>query len=84
MAKIGHPHNVRISLSVNGELRQDARLSQMIWSVAEIINELSKFYELQAGDLIYTGTPAGVAATVVGDHVVATVETVGSLEFDII
>ena len=84
VAKIGHPHNVRISLSVNGELRQDARLSQMIWSVAEIINELSKFYELQAGDLIYTGTPAGVAATVVGDHVVATVETVGSLEFDII
>ena len=84
VAKIGHPHNVRISLSINGELRQDARLSQMIWSVVEIISELSKFYELQAGDLIYTGTPAGVAATVGGDHVVASIETVGSLEFDVI
>ena len=56
----------------------------MIWSVAEIISELSKFYELQAVDLIYTGTPAGVAATVVGDHVAAAVETVGSLEFDVV
>ena len=84
VSKIGHPHNARITLRINDELRQDADLSQMIWTVSEIISELSTFYELQAGDLIFTGTPAGVAATVIGDHLAATVETVGELEFDIV
>jgi fumarylpyruvate hydrolase len=84
VSESGHPGSARITLEINGELRQDAELSQMIWSIPEIICELSKFYELQAGDLIYTGTPAGVAATAVGDHLLAAVEGVASLEFDII
>ena len=50
-----------ICLTVNDELRQSALLGQMIWSVAEIIEQLSRLFELKAGDIIYTGTPAGVA-----------------------
>jgi fumarylpyruvate hydrolase len=56
-----------ISLKVNGVLRQTSQISQLIWSVAETIAQLSNAWELQAGDLIYTGTPAGVAAVVPGD-----------------
>ena len=80
----GHPQDVEISLEVNGEQRQLANLAEMIWTVPEIISELSKFYELKAGDLIYTGTPSGVAASVAGDHVSASVAGVAKLEFDII
>lgn len=58
-----------IGLSVNGETRQDARLDDMVWSVAEIIAHLSRFYHLQAGDLIMTGTPAGVGPVQPGDVV---------------
>ncbi len=56
-----------ISLSVNGTLRQDANLSDMVWSVAGIISHLSTLYHLDRGDIIMTGTPAGVAAVVPGD-----------------
>lgn len=80
----GHPQDVEISLEVNGERRQQANLSEMIWSVPEIISELSKYYELKAGDLIYTGTPSGVAASVAGDHYLARVDSIASLEFDIV
>jgi fumarylpyruvate hydrolase len=59
----------RLQLRVNGALKQDADLSDMIWKVEEIISELSKLYTLQAGDLIFTGTPAGVGAVVRGDRV---------------
>lgn len=78
------PVNGRISLSVNGELRQDADLSEMIWSVAEIIAELSRYFELKTGDLIFTGTPAGVSAVQAGDQIDASIEGVGSLQFDLI
>lgn len=57
----------RIHLAVNGEMRQDATLTELIWSVPEIISHLSGFYHLQPGDLIMTGTPAGVGAVVAGD-----------------
>lgn len=57
----------RISLTVNGAVKQDATLSDMIWSVPEIIAHLSRFYHLEPGDLIYTGTPAGVGPVVAGD-----------------
>jgi fumarylpyruvate hydrolase len=50
-------------------VRQQADLSELIWSVPEIVAELSTFFELQPGDLIYTGTPAGVAALKKGDHI---------------
>ena len=55
----------------------------MIWSVTEIIVELSRYYELKAGDLIFTGTPAGVSAIGVGDRIAAAVENVGEIEFEI-
>ncbi|MEX2470320.1 MAG: fumarylacetoacetate hydrolase family protein [Pseudohongiellaceae bacterium] len=79
-----HPQQGAIWLEVNGQRRQQADISEMIWSVPDIIVELSKFYALCAGDLIFTGTPAGVAATVVGDHIEAGVDGVGNLAFDII
>jgi fumarylpyruvate hydrolase len=62
------PTRGRLQLSVNGELRQDADLSEMIWSVAEVIAHLSGYDRLAPGDLIYTGTPAGVGAVASGDR----------------
>lgn len=79
-----HPVSGSISLQVNSETRQDADLSDMIWSVAEIIAELSTLYELKGGDIIFTGTPAGVSAVVPGDHIQATIESVGEIEFDLV
>ncbi len=63
------PTRGAITLSVNGQLRQQGDLAQLIWSVPELLARLSEFYALQAGDLIYTGTPAGVAALQPGDVV---------------
>jgi fumarylpyruvate hydrolase len=68
--RVGHLAKGRIWLSVNGKIRQDADLDLMIWKVPEIIAQLSKQVGLAAGDLIYTGTPAGVAAVVKGDKMV--------------
>src|SRR5688572_20550635 len=67
-----HPANGTLALDVNGETRQSADVADMIFPVAEIIAELSKLYELRAGDLIYTGTPSGVAAFERGDRFRAT------------
>ena len=75
---------VQISLSLNGELRQNSKLDAMIWSVTEIISELSKFYALQPGDLIFTGTPSGVAAVTPGDRLSAEISGIGNLDFEII
>ena len=72
-----------ITLSLNNEVRQKAKLSDMIWSVSEIISALSNFYELKAGDLIFTGTPSGVSSVAPGDHITANIVSVGDLEFDI-
>ena len=72
-----------ITLSLNNEVRQEAKLSDMIWSVSEIISALSNFYELKAGDLIFTGTPSGVSSVAPGDHITANIVGVGDLEFDI-
>jgi fumarylpyruvate hydrolase len=63
-----------IRLEVNGEKRQASPLSLLIWSVDEIIHWLSLFYDLEPGDLIYTGTPEGVGPVVAGDKLVGTVE----------
>ena len=73
----------RISLSVNGQVRQDASLSDMIWNVAEIISECSRLWRLAPGDLIYTGTPEGVGPLVSGDHVDVSIEDVGALSVTI-
>ena len=63
--------------------KQDADLSQLIWSIPEIISHLSGFYHLRPGDLIYTGTPAGVGPVQPGDVLEGSVEGVGSLKITI-
>ncbi|HNV07742.1 MAG: fumarylacetoacetate hydrolase family protein [Dokdonella sp.] len=81
---IGHPANAEISLHVNGTLRQQADIADMVFSVAEIIHELSKFYELTSGDLIFSGTPAGVASLSRGDRFRAELHGIAILEGRII
>ena len=81
---IGHPIEGRIWLSVNGEVRQDGDFAQMIWSLPEIIAHLSHLFSLAPGDLIFTGTPAGVGALERGDEAIAGAEGVGELEITII
>ena len=68
-ARLGHPQDARIWLEVNGALRQEGNLNEMIWPIADVIGHLSRLVTLAAGDLIYTGTPAGVAALKPGDQV---------------
>lgn len=77
--EIGHPAKARIWLTVNGEARQEGDIADMIWPVADIVAELSTYVELKAGDLIYTGTPAGVGRIVAGDLVEGGVEGVGTI-----
>ncbi|WP_434288371.1 fumarylacetoacetate hydrolase family protein [Celeribacter sp. SCSIO 80788] len=78
--KVGHPDKGSIKLTVNGEVKQDADLNELIWSVPEIISILSHSMTLQPGDLIMTGTPAGVGALVEGDTCVVEIEGLGKIE----
>ena len=80
---VGHLTDAAIWLKVNGETRQNSNVSQMIWSVPEIIAALSRFVSFQPGDLIFTGTPDGVSALAPGDHITAGVAGLGGLEFRI-
>jgi fumarylpyruvate hydrolase len=80
----GSPERADISLSVNGQLRQQGNTSEMIWSVAEIVARLSEYFELAAGDLIFTGTPEGVGPLAAGDRVDCAVDGVGSLCFELL
>ncbi|WP_432817301.1 fumarylacetoacetate hydrolase family protein [Sulfitobacter sp. JB4-11] len=73
----------RIWLAVNGETRQDADLSDLIWSVREHVSILSRAMELAAGDIIMTGTPAGVGAVTPGDVITGGVDGIGTLEVTI-
>ena len=82
-ADIGHPDSGRIWLSVNGEIRQNADLNELIWSVLEAIAELSTFFALVPGDLVFTGTPAGVGPLEVGDEVTAGIEGIDELAITI-
>jgi fumarylpyruvate hydrolase len=77
--KTGYLTSGKIMLKCNGKIRQDGDLNQLIWNVPEIIANLSTIIELQAGDVIMTGTPAGVAATVAGDTLECEIEKVGKL-----
>jgi fumarylpyruvate hydrolase len=70
----GHVNRGRIWLSVNGTVRQESDVSRMIWDVPHIIAELSRFYELRPGDLIFTGTPAGVGPVKPGDRLEGGIE----------
>jgi fumarylpyruvate hydrolase len=79
----GHPAAGLIELAVDGEVRQQADLADMTWSVPEIIAELSTYFELQPGDLVFTGTPEGVAALHPGACVRARIDGIGVLDFRI-
>lgn len=84
VADTGIINDGAIALSVNGEVRQSSDLNLLIWNVREVIAHLSKFYHLQPGDLIYTGTPEGVGAVVSGDIITGSVAGVGTIELTII
>ncbi len=78
-AQIGHPDKGAITLAVNGAERQRGDLADQVWSVVEIIAELSRYVALKPGDLIFTGTPAGVGAVVAGDVLEGAIEGIGTL-----
>ena len=78
-AGIGLLGRAGISLQVNEVQRQSSNISEMIWNVPEIISELSKLFELHAGDMIFTGTPSGVGPVQPGDEIRAAIERVGEL-----
>ncbi|WP_336490564.1 fumarylacetoacetate hydrolase family protein [Methylobacterium nigriterrae] len=78
-AVIGHPDRGMIGLSVDGAPRQSGDLSEMIWSVAEQVAYLSAYFELQPGDLLFTGTPSGVGPVRRGETMVASVEGLGEI-----
>lgn len=80
VSETGHPAKGGIRLTVNGEVKQDADLSELIWSVPEIISILSHSIELRPGDLVMTGTPAGVGPLVVGDICRVEIEGIGAIE----
>lgn len=84
VARIGHPESGAITLAVNGAVRQSGDISQLIWSIAESISLLSNLVELKAGDLLFTGTPAGVAAVVRGDLLEGEVAGVGTVRTRIV
>ncbi len=73
----------RIELRQNGVLRQSADLSQLVWSVPELLAHLSQFYHLEPGDLLMTGTPAGVGPVVPGDELEGSIEALGSIRLSI-
>jgi len=83
-SKIGHPSKGAIWLDVNGETRQRGDISQLIWTIPESIAQLSSYFTLAPGDLLFTGTPAGVGATQRGDVLKGGVEGVGEIEIRVV
>jgi fumarylpyruvate hydrolase len=75
--------NGAIALEVNGVTKQSSNVDKLIWNIREIIADLSTYYHLQPGDLIYTGTPEGVGAVVTGDKITGRVEGVAELTLTI-
>lgn len=82
-AEIGHPDRGAIWLKVNGETKQSGDLTELIWSIPESVSYLSGLMELMPGDLIFTGTPAGVGAVIKGDKIQVHVDGVGELNIAI-
>jgi len=83
-AQAGDVVNAEIYVQVNGQDRQRSSVSQLIWNIAETIEHLSAAWELQPGDLIYTGTPEGVGAVVAGDTMVGAVAGLGELKVQVV
>ena len=84
VADAGEIGSAAITLQVNGAVRQNSTIDKLIWNVAETIADLSTYFTLQPGDLIYTGTPAGVAAVQRGDELVGTITGLGELRVNVI
>jgi fumarylpyruvate hydrolase len=82
-ADIGHISSGRLAMEVNGELRQNGDISDQIWKNPEIVAALSRLFLLQPGDLIFTGTPAGVGAVLPGDKLVGSIDKLGALAIEI-
>jgi fumarylpyruvate hydrolase len=83
-AEVGHLERGRIWIEVNGERRQQADLSEMIWNVPEIVAELSTLFDLVPGDLVFTGTPAGVGPVQRGDSLVGGIDGLETLRTTIV
>ncbi len=77
---VDNPNNIQLTMTVNGELRQQGTTAQMMRSVEEIVAEISTYFTLEPGDIILTGTPAGVSRIVSGDKLQGDIEQVGSLQ----
>jgi fumarylpyruvate hydrolase len=84
VSEVGHPDSGRIALKVNGALKQEGDMNQMIWKVPEMISYLSEYFELQAGDIIMSGTPSGVGPVVRGDTMEAMIEGLGTLSVRVV
>ena len=82
-SETGHPQSASMQLVVNGKTRQSGNLNQQVWSVPEIIAELSTYVQLEPGDLIMTGTPAGVGPLKSGDAVACEIKGIGELAFTV-
>ncbi len=78
--QVDNPNQLQLELKINGVTRQAGNTAQMMRSVEEIIAEVSSFYTLEPGDIILTGTPAGVSRIESGDHLEGTIEHIGSLQ----
>ncbi|MDY0881464.1 fumarylacetoacetate hydrolase family protein [Dongia soli] len=83
-SEIGHPSKGKVWLKVNDTLKQEGDLNQLIWKVPEMISYLSGLFVLQAGDLIYSGTPAGVGPVKRGDALVGGVDGIGELRVRVV
>ncbi|MGV8989309.1 MAG: fumarylacetoacetate hydrolase family protein [Cypionkella sp.] len=84
VSEVGQLSQGRIELKVNGAVRQEGDLSQMIWKVPEMIAYLSEYFELKAGDVIMSGTPSGVGAVVRGDKMEASIQGLGELTVTVV
>ncbi|MGI9401448.1 MAG: fumarylacetoacetate hydrolase family protein [Rhizobiaceae bacterium] len=84
VSEVGHPDQGHVEFKVNGETRQEGDLNQMIWKVPEMISYLSDYFELAAGDVILSGTPAGVGPVEKGDNLEASVEGVDVLKVKVV
>jgi fumarylpyruvate hydrolase len=82
-SEIGHPTKGAVILKVNGAVKQQGNLDQLIWKVPEMISYLSGLFELKAGDLIYSGTPAGVGPVQRGDEMLGTIEGIGDIKIKV-
>lgn len=82
--RVGHPEQGRVELKVNGEVRQEGDLNQMIWKVPEMISYLSDYFELAGGDVILSGTPAGVGPVVKGDVMDISIDGLDSMTVPVV